>query len=289
MIYISLTTVPDRLTLPEHTYNMTQCLESLLNQATNQEYKVIFNIPYRYKAKDQDYVIPDWLNALEQSNSKLVINRCEDYGPTTKIIGTLLYSNNPEDTLIIVDDDQYYNEGMIDFHIRKRLEHPNECICFRGDKLIEKRTWIDSKGNTKFCFYNTAERFPVLHDQYIMIPGHWHSVGYKRSFFEDDFLDSEFLSGHWSDDILTAYYMCKKGRYFRVTKWENETDFRPVNEFGRPSTSFPIDRNLPYNNSGCYELRKKPNGGFFSDSETYPQSWVEYLISVYYSNTILNG
>ena len=44
MIYISLTTVPIRMQLWE---SSKQNLESLLNQNTTHDYKVVLNIPYR--------------------------------------------------------------------------------------------------------------------------------------------------------------------------------------------------------------------------------------------------
>ena len=55
MIYLSLTTVPQRLT----NWEVAKInLDSLLNQKTNKDYKVVLNIPFYYKNRDIEYVLP---------------------------------------------------------------------------------------------------------------------------------------------------------------------------------------------------------------------------------------
>jgi len=118
MIYISLTTVPIRINLWE---SFEQNLLSLLNQNTDKDYKVVLSIPYCYKNNnDEEYVINDNLKLFAQQNPKLIINRVDkDYGPIVKITGVLNVSNNPEDILIICDDDHVYHEDMLEYHLKK--------------------------------------------------------------------------------------------------------------------------------------------------------------------------
>lgn len=241
MIYLSLTTVPQRLT----NWEVAKInLDSLLNQKTNKDYKVILNIPFHYKNRDIEYTLPQELIEYESKNNKLVINRVkEDYGPIVKLTGILEYTSNPEDILIVLDDDLVYHEEMLEYQIKKMQEHPKDIITFRGDMVLRKCTWVDN-GKQYLKFNQTHRYFPVQSDCYLKIPGHWHSVGYKRGFFEDDFLSEENLSLSVNDDIVVGYYFGKRKRYFRCVAWNKETDWRPVNDDGRGSWSFPIVEHL---------------------------------------------
>lgn len=257
MIYISLTTVPARM---QEWESLKLNLLSLVNQKTQKEFKVILNIPYMYKNKNEPYIISDELNTFVAEYSRLSINRVEeDSGPIVKILGVLNVSSNPDDTLIICDDDHVYNEGMLEYHIKKMEQYPNSAIAFRGDIPVEKREWIDDDGVKKYTLRPTHFLFPVKNDLQLIIPGHWHSVGYKRSFFKEDFFDKDFLTGSVNDDVLMGYY-CKKHQIdVRCVKWDGESDWRAVNQLGRACYSFPIDYSLPYPNSGFYEFRQVNN------------------------------
>jgi predicted ferric reductase len=116
MIYISLTTVPIRIS----TWNQFQKnINSLLNQNTTQDYQVILNIPYFYKNNNnEEYTIPEELKQLASKNSKLIINRVNnDSGPIVKITGVLEVSKDPNDILIVCDDDHIYHEDMLEYHL----------------------------------------------------------------------------------------------------------------------------------------------------------------------------
>lgn len=260
MIYISLTTVPLRMQLWESAYiNLT----SLLNQNTNKEYKVVLNVPYNYKNNNnQEYVLSDELIKFAESNPRLVINRVEeDFGPIVKVTGILGISNNPEDILIVCDDDQEYHPDMLEYILKKMEQYPKDAICFRGDNPIEKREWVED-GIEKYVLKSTHLTFPVKTDLQLVIPGHWHSVGYKRKFFGDDFLSKEFLSYSNNDDILVGYYLRKNQIHLKCVTWDKEIDFRPVNHYGRPAYSFPIVQALPFPNSGFWEFRQQSGDGY---------------------------
>ena len=86
MIYISLTTVPKRINLWD---SFKENLTSLLNQKTDKDYKVLLNIPYKYKNNnDEEYIVSNDLIDFANQNPKLIINRVEkDYGPVVQITG----------------------------------------------------------------------------------------------------------------------------------------------------------------------------------------------------------
>mgnify|MGYP006215781553 CR=1 FL=1 len=290
MIYISLTTVPDRLNF-ERSARIN--LESLLNQKTDKDYKVLYNIPLTYVGRLADDIgrlpqvlagevieIPDWINKLNEEHDRLIINRVKDFGPVTKVVGALLYTDIPEDILIVCDDDQEYHEGMIEYHLLKLNQYPKQAIAFRGDRLYEKRESEDSETKSH-TFTLIPDYFPVKEDLNLMVPGHWHSVGYKRSFFNDTFLDRDFLfNNHWSDDILVAYYVARNNLEIKCVAWDEETDFRLVNTDGRSSVSFPVVQCLPFTESGCHVLRNITNT-HVNDQATYPVEWVDFLLKYY--------
>ena len=79
MIYVSLTTIPQRVK------NLNKSIESLLKQSQKPD-KIFINIPFKYKRFSEtinDDQIPKFDNNL------IEITRCEDYGPGTKLLGSL--------------------------------------------------------------------------------------------------------------------------------------------------------------------------------------------------------
>lgn len=300
MIYISLTTVPDRLNNQE---SAERNLISLLTQNTDKEYKVLYNVPDYYTGKLADNIgrlpnqsevgdsitIPEWVYDLQKKYSHLVIKRGKDYGPPTKIVGALTETKNPDDILIILDDDNLYHPDMIEYHVKKLKEYPNAAIGFRGDRLFEKREWIDEEGKQCYCFYSVPDLYPIFSDKNMMITGHWHSVGYKRSFFGDDFLEEDFLfNNHWSDDILVGYYAVKHKKDIKCVAWDKETDWRLINYHGRDCNTFPVLESLPFEESGCHELRHV-TGVRVNDQQTYPESWVNEMVEYYKTQVHTNG
>ena len=78
MIYISLSTIPDRLN------TINQSIESLINQTVKPD-KIFVNIPYeykRFKEKISEKDIPAFPDIVE-------VTRCEDCGPGMKLLGSL--------------------------------------------------------------------------------------------------------------------------------------------------------------------------------------------------------
>ena len=104
---ITLTTIPSRL----NTIHKT--IESIQHQ-TLKPNKIFLNIPYEYYRFPGITISNEELINLE---SDLVeINRCEDFGPATKIMGSLNKVKD-FDCAIIVDDDHVYNEKMCQIFI----------------------------------------------------------------------------------------------------------------------------------------------------------------------------
>lgn len=255
MIYVSFSTVPDRIN-NESVYR--EFLQGLMVQEVNQPYKIIVNIPHKYKNYDTAE-IPEWfVKFITQYGEKFIVLRGEvDYGPIVNLIYPLKYLNmDAEDIIIVCDDDHVYHPEMITYHLKKLEKYTeNHAVCFRGNRPMDMRTWTEGE-SVWANLYHTHVHFPTKHDVYLQFPDHWHTVSYRRKFFQDDIFDEKFLSLTWNNDILMAYYAWTHNFYFLCAEYDKETDWRPVNHDGRGSNTFPLSKMLPVTgNGGCDRYR----------------------------------
>jgi len=103
MIYVSLTTIPNRLK------NINKSIESILKQ-TKKPDKIFINIPNKYKRFNEiinQNEIPNFKDASVE------IIRSNDYGPGTKLLGAI-NKIKKDSLLILIDDDHYYENYMIE-------------------------------------------------------------------------------------------------------------------------------------------------------------------------------
>ena len=275
-IFISLTTVPDRLV---HWISFGQNVQSLLRQKTDKDYKVVVNIPRIYTNMDIPYNVPQQLLDLAASDSRLIINRIEtDRGPIEKVVGCFNLATDPEDTIIALDDDHVYHEDMLEYIFKKQQEYPYAVIGFRGDNILEKRDFWHNNVK-KYALMGTHAFFPLKHDMNAAVPGHWHSVTYKRKFIQDDFFNDYFFNVAASDDHKISFYLIEKGIEYKIVAWDKETDFVPVNYMiaghGKPSHHFPIVEQLGYPQDTGFNLFRKKTGdhlGFVRSDFT--KNWI---------------
>jgi len=116
-----MTTIPERLTT-DWCYNNLQRTISLLSE--NQT--LVINIP-RISSKKILYNIPPKIKNLQ--GKKFIINNCEkDEGPITKILPTLRNSKIPDESIIIVcDDDIVYKKNTFNLLENSILKNP-DCV-----------------------------------------------------------------------------------------------------------------------------------------------------------------
>ncbi len=135
-IVVSLTTIPTRIAAMEPT------LKSLLRQNMAPA-KLIINIPSWSKREQRAYDIPSFLKGLVS----VEIRSCEDFGPATKLLPTLLAAQ-PDDMIIAVDDDRIYPKTFIADLAEYATRHPDAALGFSGwvvpDDLIDRPTSISS-------------------------------------------------------------------------------------------------------------------------------------------------
>jgi len=255
-IIVSLTTVPNRLMEERETAGSRLGLKTILEQNYN-SYEVHFNIPYYYKVDNTKIIVPDWLNEFSDKYNNLKIFRTDDYGPITKILPTLERINDPETILIVVDDDLYYMDGLIEAHINGRSKYPNAALGFAGMSSLD--------GSCHFCT-------TLKQDTRVKILEGYKSVSYKRSFFDIHELKKDFIPLSWNDDLILSAYMGYKNIPKIVLSYEYDTDFSPRVE------SFPVIGHTPIERGGCYEFRHNEELQKFSDENInnfYKQGYLE--------------
>jgi hypothetical protein len=116
----SLTTIPSRLAHIEDT------LKSLLRQSLAPR-EIRLNVPKYSKREQCAYEVPESLRAL----SAVTIVDCEDYGPATKLIPSVL--GLPADQrVVVVDDDRNYPPNLIADLVAASDAEPDASFSFCG-------------------------------------------------------------------------------------------------------------------------------------------------------------
>jgi hypothetical protein len=119
-IIVTLTTLPSRI----ERIDMT--LKSLLRQTLSPA-AIRINIPHTSRREGRAYEVPSWLRRLRSVH----IVRCEDFGPSTKLIPTLLDAG-PEQRLLVVDDDRIYHPHFIEQMVAAAQAQPDAAVAGSG-------------------------------------------------------------------------------------------------------------------------------------------------------------
>jgi hypothetical protein len=117
---VTLTTLPSRIDRMEPT------IKSLLNQ-TVAPAAIRLNVPATSRREQRPYVVPEWLARLPS----ITICRCDDYGPSTKLLPALL-SSAPGQRLIVVDDDRIYHPYFVEQMVKHADDHPGVAVAGSG-------------------------------------------------------------------------------------------------------------------------------------------------------------
>jgi mannosyltransferase OCH1-like enzyme len=105
-VVLSSTTVPSRLPY----------LNSIINQMYNKQIfradNFYINVPYVSKRTGEKYN-DRLLDKIDTKGGWVIINRCEDIGPATKLLPTSEHEDADNTIIITVDDDQIYDPSVI--------------------------------------------------------------------------------------------------------------------------------------------------------------------------------
>lgn len=133
-IIVSLTTSPKRI------HKIKPLIDIIMNQTLPPD-KMVLNLPYVFKRDNSFFSeIPDFIT----NHPKIIVNRCEDIGPITKIIPTIqLYSNKPETIVISIDDDTEYCSNFIEVYLQYSQLHPNSVVVSATQLMVDLKYFIE--------------------------------------------------------------------------------------------------------------------------------------------------
>ena len=195
MIYVSLTTIPQRLG------SLHKSIESLLKQSKKPD-KIFINIPTQYK-RFKENVEEDKIPKFDE---KVEITRCEDCGPGTKLLGSLdkLKKNS---LVILADDDNTYDDYMIEKFFYYYSLYPNNAYSF----------YVHALGN--FGIGQGADGFAINTNHLKGIKSFYDKVvkDYKELFLYDDLWISYFLYYFKKNKILSLREHLKKNKDGKIS------------------------------------------------------------------------
>jgi len=147
-IYVTLTTIPERLVHPWFYENLKNLLD------LNYNYNVVLNIPNNYKKTGEKYIIPKNIIELQKSKNLFIYRIKEDYGPLTKLIGALLNDNiDDNDALIICDDDIMYYKNFVSYIYKEYTKDTNKLYTYCNTNIAGYKGFIVKKKLIKPILY----------------------------------------------------------------------------------------------------------------------------------------
>lgn len=182
---ISLTSIPSRFkTLPAIVYDLEK------NQGVDE---IWVNIPYKYnRFPDVEVILPDFSLC-----SKVVLNRCIDYGPGTMYMGPANSEECDADLVIVVNDDTKYPTDMskkfIDLYKSEQC-----CWCMSGFRVKE---YIQNNG-----------RVGRYNRDYVDVTESYGGVILDMKWLRD--MKDTFLNFYkltYNDDIIISNLLSKMG------------------------------------------------------------------------------
>ena len=194
-LIVSFTTTPTRIKSIEPMIN------SILQQSRQPDLFII-NLPNEYIKDKNELIIPEFI----KNNNKIIVNRCLDIGPATKLLG-ILNSNisfNQNDYIISVDDDISYQKDLLKHYHQYISLKPNIVLGLQGFNLNNGLiNYI--KDSIKFGQVDVLEGFS--------------SVCYPYKFLKKDILEMiKFYPKYLlnSDDIFLSNYFNKQTNLYRI-------------------------------------------------------------------------
>ena len=181
---ISLTSIPSRFG------SVKEVIKSLNKQSIRPN-KIFLNIPYNYKRfpeiKDINLDI-----FKDIKNDNFEINRSEDYGPGTKLLGSINSLKN-FDFVILVDDDHYYHQRMSEIFNKYFNLNKEQAYSFFTLKIYDL---IMGQGADGFLI-NTNHLDGILdfYNKYVR--------DYKYCFLNDDFWISMYLNKFKKKSVIS--------------------------------------------------------------------------------------
>ena len=188
-IIVSLTTSPTRI------HGIESLLECISNQ-TIKPSKIVLNLPHIFKRTNTTFTnIPKFI----LTNSLIYINRCDDIGPSTKIIPTTYLFDDPETIIISIDDDIVYRNNFIETLLKYSNLEPDAVITgqsfMRINKFNNNLNYAQLVEGYSSVLYKKKHFQNFDLDKLLNYP--------KYCFFADDFIISNYLKENNINIIVT--------------------------------------------------------------------------------------
>jgi len=186
LIFISLTVIPSRLA------TLWKCLKSLENQ-TVQADKIFLNVPIAYK-RFTEVISNEQLMPFKSNTIQIV--RCEDYGPGTKLMGSLPQMLNEKGLVILVDDDVQYKPYLIE-RLKETYEKTQKSCSFYVYGYTLKEGWLKRR-RTTFKIGQGVDGFAMHTDMLSGLPAYFNEIKENQDLF-------------YHDDVWISYYLYLNG------------------------------------------------------------------------------
>ena len=234
---VSLTTIPSRLRF------IYKTLDSIKNQSKLPD-KIFLNIPYKYERFKNEKIDKEILKKIKFKNLKIV--RCLDYGPGTKLLGSIKYIKN-FDYVILIDDDHIYNKDMLE-------------IFYREASLNIKNSYSFCVQKIKDCHVGQGADGFLINTKYLNLILNFYKKFVKNNsklFYNDDLWISIFLNKLIKIKIKSLNKYIKKSFFKKNPSiYKKHTTISALIENYSPNRKFA--RKLKYDeNCSQYLLLKK--------------------------------
>lgn len=198
--YFSMTTIPSRMG------NLKRVIQSLCGQILKPK-KIYIHIPRQYRRfPDQPIDIPNFA----EYGDLVVVNRCHDYGSSTKFLPMMLIDEVKQtDNIIIVDDDHEYDALLSAKLLDLRERYPDAASCMFG--VTNALYFLDRSWNTNSNTQNIPAGFRGYKEGYIDVFEGFGGVCLQKRFFTDEVLFFPLSDVYAHDDIWFSVQVIKNG------------------------------------------------------------------------------
>lgn len=210
-VVVSMSSFPGRMN------HLSDCISSLESQTLVPDTIYVF-VPRKVlrlsdpntpldpnEVHEHNELEPDIL-ALNESSSRVQILWVEhDYGPSTKLLGSLPIETNSSTIIITVDDDMVYHPRTVEALVQAMTDHPNTAPCFVCEIIPWfTRVWTGQPMRQWWqgICHGWANAFA--------------STAFRRGYFDDGIFDYDRngtvpVGCKLHDDVWISGYLFRKG------------------------------------------------------------------------------
>jgi len=167
-VVLSVTTIPSRLSF------LWKMLQHILLFQTYDFDELILYLPFHCIRQNKAYIVPRWLENLQNQNRKFFVRRCSDYGPATKIIPAMIdfkdgFYKDREVVVITLDDDVLLHPHAVEELMYAHIQNATNVLGFMGtigpifvhSETIYQSMQVEALGGYRSILY-PSKLFPFL-------------------------------------------------------------------------------------------------------------------------------